>query len=130
MTLVVEASVVAAACLAQDGWSPFDGQDLVAPPLAVSEAGSVLHEARWRGELEDDDARGTADRLATSPVLFQSLEGPRQAWAIADELGWAKTYDAEYVALARRLDCKLVTLDERLCRGIRSVVEVISPADL
>ena len=34
-----------------------------------------------------------------------------EAWRVADELGWAKTYDAEYVALARLLDCRLVTLD-------------------
>jgi predicted nucleic acid-binding protein len=36
-----------------------------------------------------------------------------EAWRIADELGWAKTYDANYVALARLLGCKLVTLDAR-----------------
>jgi integrase len=33
------------------------------------------------------------------------------------EFGWAKTYGANYVALARLLDCRLVTLDARLRRG-------------
>jgi predicted nucleic acid-binding protein len=27
------------------------------------------------------------------------------ATSVAAKLGWSKTYDAEYVALARRLDC-------------------------
>jgi predicted nucleic acid-binding protein len=32
-------------------------------------------------------------------------------------MGRAKTYDAEYVAPARPLGCRLVTLDARLRRG-------------
>lgn len=31
------------------------------------------------------------------------------AWQLADELGWAKTCDAEYLALGQLLDCRLVT---------------------
>lgn len=50
--------------------------------------------------------------------------------AIADEMGWAKTYDAQYVALARLTDCKLVTLDERLIRGIERLDIAIRPRDL
>lgn len=45
-------------------------------------------------------------------------------------MGWAKTYDAQYVALARLLDCKLVTLDERLIRGIERLDVAIRPRDL
>jgi len=52
--------------------------------------------------------------------------GPR-AWAIADALGWAKTYDAEYVALAQFVDCSLLTLDARLARGASAVVRTIGP---
>jgi hypothetical protein len=33
------------------------------------------------------------------------------------KLGWAKTYDADYPALAQRLGCLLVTLDMKLRRG-------------
>ena len=52
------------------------------------------------------------------------------AWQIADEFGWAKTYDAEYVALAKILDCRLVTLDARLRRGTDRLGFVVTPAEL
>jgi predicted nucleic acid-binding protein len=49
---------------------------------------------------------------------------------VAEELGWAKTYDAEYVALARLLQCRLVTLDARLRRGADRLGFVIAPSEL
>lgn len=53
-----------------------------------------------------------------------------RAWSIADSLGWAKTYDAEYVALAQILDCPLLTRDARLYRGAGRVARIIGPAEL
>jgi excisionase family DNA binding protein len=38
----------------------------------------------------------------------------RRAWRIADELGWAKTYDLQYLALAALLDAALATRDRTL----------------
>jgi predicted nucleic acid-binding protein len=52
------------------------------------------------------------------------------AWEIAAELGWAKTYDAEYLALARLLDTRVVTLDMRLRRGAERLGLVVVPAEL
>jgi hypothetical protein len=40
-----------------------------------------------------------------------------RGWKLAEEFGWAKTYDAEYVALAKLNNCRLVTVDGRLRRG-------------
>ena len=53
-----------------------------------------------------------------------------EVWKIAAELGWAKTYDAEYVALARLLGCRLVTLDVRLRRRSEQLGLVLTPAEL
>ncbi|MGH9115142.1 MAG: hypothetical protein ACRDWW_04860 [Acidimicrobiales bacterium] len=53
-----------------------------------------------------------------------------EAWRLAEELGWAKTYGAEYVALARLLRCRLVTLDRRLRRGTERLGFVVGPGEL
>ena len=53
----------------------------------------------------------------------------RRAWSLATEMEWAKTYDAEYLALAELMDCRLVTLDARLHRGTARLGYVISPAE-
>ncbi len=45
-------------------------------------------------------------------------------------LGMARTYDAEYVALARLLRCRLVTTDARLQRVAAALVDVVGPTDL
>ena len=52
------------------------------------------------------------------------------AWGLAVELGWAKTYDAEYLALASLLGCRVVTLDRRLRRGADRLGLVVSPEEL
>jgi len=52
------------------------------------------------------------------------------AWSLADEMGWAKTYDAEYVALARLLGCRLVTLDRKLRTATVRYGFVVSPSEL
>jgi predicted nucleic acid-binding protein len=54
----------------------------------------------------------------------------RKAWRLAEEFGWGRTYDAEYVALAKLLDCRLVTLDARLQRGTDRLGFVVTPAEL
>jgi predicted nucleic acid-binding protein len=128
--LVLDASVILAACLAGGDWTPFNGHDIVTPPLGMSEACSALHELLWRGDLEPDDARLALEHLAASPVRFRTLEGPIPAWEIAESLGWAKTYDAEYIALALALGCRLVTLDERLKRGAARLIQAVGPRDL
>jgi predicted nucleic acid-binding protein len=47
-----------------------------------------------------------------------------------EEMGWAKTYDANYVALARVSKCRLVTLDARMRRATARLGFVIGPAEL
>jgi predicted nucleic acid-binding protein len=49
---------------------------------------------------------------------------------VADELGWAKTYDAQYVALTRMLNCRLMSVDERLLRGVAWLGVAVRPREL
>ena len=47
----------------------------------------------------------------------------RQAWKVADQLGWKTTYDAEYVALTQLQADALVTSDGDLARAVSGLVE-------
>ncbi len=96
-----------------------------------SEASSVLHELRWRREISGELAQIALDRLTVANVSPRRPKGLiEEAWRVADRLGWAKTYDAEYLALARLLRCRLVTTDAKLKSAGSGLVNVIGPADL
>ena len=127
----MDASVAVVAALAHDGFSELGDESLVAPPLMWPEARSALHELAWRREISVDDAAAARGRLDSSPVKQRShARLGAEAWRLADDFGWAKTYDAEYVALARLLRCRLVTLDARLRRATERLGIVVSPSEI
>jgi predicted nucleic acid-binding protein len=128
--LVVDASVAVAAAATSMGFARFRGFELVAPPLLWIEVVSSLHAAMWRGELRRDQAEPTLRRALAAPIRRLTPSRLQQeAWVLADEFGWAKTYDANYVALARLLGCRLVTLDARLRRGTARLGFVVGPTE-
>jgi predicted nucleic acid-binding protein len=129
--LVLDSNVVLRACAAADGFAELPDDMLVAPHLMWSEARSALHEAAWRREVTHEKAATLLGRLGSAPVRARSHRRlGDEAWTLADELGWARTYDAEYVALARLLGCRLVTLDARLRRGAERLGCVVGPTEL
>jgi predicted nucleic acid-binding protein len=129
--LVLDASVAVAASYAPGGFEEFAGERLVAPPLLWSEGRSALHELLWRGEITHEDAEQAHANLESSPIeRSRHRRLGIEAWRIAEEFGWAKTYDAEYVALAALSGCRLVTLDARLVRATQRLGFVVGPSDL
>ena len=129
--LVVDSSAAIQACLAADGFGLFGDEDLVAPELLWSEASSVIHQLRWRREITEKLASIAFNALLTAPIAARTPRRlRREAWRVAEDLGWAKTYDAEYVALARILACRLFTVDDRLRRGASRIIEIVGPRDL
>jgi predicted nucleic acid-binding protein len=111
------------------GTGRFDalGEDLVGPPLLLSECSSVLHAAVWRREVSRSDAVAQLEQIRTGPVAIHWRRGiTSEAWRIADQLGLAKTYDAEYLALAHLFDTRVVTLDMRLFRAAERLKLVVA----
>ena len=107
--------------------------ELIAPPLLWSEVPSVLHELAFRGEISQELAEQALQRFleGTLRIVERRPDGlARRAWQLAAQFGWAKTYDAEYLATAELLGCKLVTVDARLRRGADRLGYVVTPAEL
>lgn len=129
--LVVDASAALDACTHDNGFVAFGEHRLVAPPLLWSEVRSALHEAVWRQAITRELAEQALKRLDSGAIGRKSPAAlGAVAWAIADELGLAKTYDAEYLALARILRCLVVTTDARLRRGAERLGLVVGPTQL
>jgi predicted nucleic acid-binding protein len=129
--LVVDASFAIEASLTANGLDRLDGRGAVAPPLLWSEVTSVLHEMQWRKAISSELATQARHRFArVSIAKGNPARLTAHAWAIADQFGWAKTYDAEYVALAQTLKCPLLTVDARLARAAGGIVAILSPSEL
>jgi predicted nucleic acid-binding protein len=104
-----------------------DEHELLAPTLLRSQTLSALHEAVQRGELPADVARERLARIGRMSIrLLGDAVLRRRAWEVADQLGWASTYDAEYVALTQLQADAFVTLDADLARSVEDIVATAS----
>ncbi len=101
------------------------GHQLVAPTLLRSQMLTSLYASVRAGELSHGDARGHLDHVRGLRIrLLGDRVLQRVAWTIADELGWAGTFEAEYLALTRLQADAFVTLDDDLARAASAVVAV------
>lgn len=117
--------------LAQTGAKIPNKHQLLAPILLRSQLLTLLYKAVRQGKISKKDAdshlnyvRGLRLRLLGDRVL-QSV-----AWEIAGQLGWAETYDAEYLALTQLQADAFVTLDSKLATAAKKVVKVAAYEDL
>jgi len=122
---VVDASTVLH--LASAGVKVRSTHKLLAPTLLRSQTLSALHEAVQRGEIPADVARERLTRIGRMPIrLLGDAVLRRRAWELADQFGWASTYNAEYVALTQLQADALVTMDPKLARSVKGIVETAS----
>ena len=97
--------------------------ELLVPTLLRSQTLSTLHEAVHRGAIPADVARDRLARIGRMPIrLLGDAVLRRRAWELADQLGWASTYNAEYLALTQLQADAFVTLDEELARSVEGIV--------
>ena len=109
--------------LVGEGFEVAAEHELFAPTLLRSQTLSALHEAVHRGELPAEVALDRLTRIRTIPIrLLGDAVLRRQAWKLADRLGWAETYDAEYLALTQLQADAFVTLDTDLARRVEGIV--------
>jgi predicted nucleic acid-binding protein len=97
--------------------------ELLAPTLLRSQTLSALHEAVHAGEIAPEVALDRLSRIRAMPIrLLGDAVLRRRAWEVAEQLGWAGTYDAEYVALTQLQADAFVTLDVELARRVEGIV--------
>jgi predicted nucleic acid-binding protein len=119
---VVDCNVVLR--LAADEIEVAPQHELLAPTLLRSQMLSTLHEAVHAGKLNPDVARERLRRVGRMTIrLLGDAVLRRRAWEIADDLGWAETYTAEYIALTQLQGDAFVTLDAKLARRVKGIVE-------
>jgi predicted nucleic acid-binding protein len=113
--------------LASEGVAVSDAHELLAPTLLRSQTLSALHKAVQQGEIPADVARDRLTRIGRMPIrLLGDAVLRRRAWELADQLGWASTYNAEYVALTQLQADAFVTLDAELARSVEGIVATAS----
>jgi indolepyruvate ferredoxin oxidoreductase alpha subunit len=116
--------------LAKGGGGVPSEHELLAPTLLRSQVLSALHEAVHRGEVDAEVAQERLAVIGRMPIrLLGDAVLRRRAWAVADRLGWEGTYDAEYVALTLLQADALITLDSKLARAVKGIVET-APIDV
>jgi predicted nucleic acid-binding protein len=109
--------------LASEGVEIPAEHELLAPTLLRSQTLSALHEAVHAGEIPPNVAVDRLTRVWALPIrLLGDAVLRRRGWDVAEQLGWASTYDAEYVALTQLQADAFVTLDAELARRVEGIV--------
>jgi len=127
--LVVDCGVVLH--VASEGIEVSTEHELLAPTLLRSQTLSALHQAVHAGEIPEDVALDRLARIRAMPIrLLGDAVLRRRAWDLAEQLGWAETYDAEYIALTQLQGDAFVTLDEELARRLDGIVTTATIAAL
>jgi hypothetical protein len=96
---------------------------LLAPnALALPDAVDPPRGRARRGAAGGRRPRTTARIRNLSIRLLGDAVLQRRAWDLAEQLGWAETFDAEYVALTQLQADAFVTLDAELAGRVKGIV--------
>jgi predicted nucleic acid-binding protein len=100
-----------------------DEAELLAPTLLQYEVNNALHRILAAGVMPPPKARTALQEMQAMGIRFvpPTNELHARAWYWTDRLNQAKTYDAQYVALAELKRANFWTADRRLASGARQV---------
>lgn len=116
--------------LARDGVRVPEEHQLLAPTLLRSQVLSQLFCSVSGGEITKDEADRRLDRVRGLRLRLlgdRVLQGV--AWKVADQLGWADTFQAEYLALTLLQADAFITLDTHLADCVQGLVNTV-PIDV
>jgi predicted nucleic acid-binding protein len=126
VTVVIDANALVALIASEpDGpavsklierWT-IEERELHAPALARYEITNVLARQHAAGRLSKEDVASGWQALEELPITYHTLLDGPAVIDVAATLGRRSAFDAAYVALARRLDAELWTLDGPLARN-------------
>lgn len=123
MDLVVDASVAVKWFVEEDDTNRAllltnGAEEIHCPHLLASEVGSALWRKVLQGQLEFGDARAGMESLARMPINWHADEA---LGVDCLQLAFAHdrtVYDSMYLALANRLNARLVTADLRFANAL------------
>lgn len=95
------------------------GARLVAPALLHFEVANAFYQYQRHGKLSAETVDSVMEMV--SSLGIETVSDPRlhrEALTLANRLELPAAYDAHYLALARRLDCELWTVDRKLARRV------------
>ncbi len=91
--------------------------ELAAPDILIAETTNAIWNHRRTFAFSADAVGEFLERLSANVAIVSSSALVREAYAIAIELN-RPTYDALYLALAKRDAAQIVTFDERLVQKV------------
>lgn len=100
--------------------------------MVVAPPGARVHfEPLGSDPAKRAEAAAQLDHLRSLKIRLlgdQMLQ--RTAWDVSEELDWADTLTAEYIALAKLQADAFVTLDDALARKVEGIVPIAAFEDL
>lgn len=125
MTVVVDANILIAFGLADEPLHTQANQilaawhvakeKLTAPRLFRSEITAVIRKVVYQQRITPEQGRVMLAQLLMYPVGFHEDDILlKEAYELAVRFNRPRAYDAQYMALAERLNCEFWTADERL----------------
>ena len=102
-------------------WIQAEEINVAAPNLIRYESVAVLRKLAHRGTITPQNGEELLRAILERPIhLVMNADLLMRAYQMASELGMPSAYDAQYLAVAERLNCAFWTGDRRLFNAVQA----------